>query len=142
LISRNERKEKRTQRTMTENELASRILDIAFAIHRKCGPGLFESVYEEIICYELRNAGLRYERQLRIPLTYENLWIPFAFRADLIIEKKLLVELKSVEALDKVHFKQVSTYLKLTNLKLALLINFNEAFLKNGIRRISNGLSS
>lgn len=128
------------RKKLIENELAKRALDIAFKIHKKLGPGLFESVYEEIFCYELDKIGLKYRRQKPISIFYEDIDISHAFIADIILENKLIIELKSVKSLQPVHKKQLLTYLKLTNIKLGLLINFNEALLKNGIKRIVNNL--
>ncbi len=125
---------------MTENEIATLVLDIAFKIHRKYGPGLFESVYEEIFCYELRKAGVFFTRQQAIPLVHEEIKLEVGFRADVIIENKVIVEIKSIETIADIHFKQVLTYLKLSDLKLGLLINFNVVLLKDGIHRIANKL--
>jgi len=125
---------------MTENEIATATLDVAFSIHRQYGPGLFESVYEELFAYEWAKTGIGFLRQHPIPLIHETIVLDAGFRADFIIEDKVIIELKSVEKLMDVHFKQVSTYLKLTELKLGLLINFNAAYLKNGIHRIANNL--
>lgn len=121
-----------------ENELSKIVLDICFRIHKLYGPGLFESVYEEIVCYELEKNGIYIERQKAIPLIHETIKMEAGFRADVIVEQKLLLELKSVEALADIHYKQVQTYLKLTGLKLGLLINFNTLLLKDGIKRIIN----
>lgn len=121
-----------------ENELAKIALDLCFKIHKLYGPGLFESVYEEIVCYELIKSDIFFERQKAIPLVHEEIKLDAGFRADLILENKLLVEFKSVEALADVHYKQVQTYLKLSNLKLGLLVNFNVALLRDGIKRIIN----
>lgn len=121
-----------------ENELSKAALDVCFRIHKLYGPGLFESVYEEIICYELEKDGFFIERQKAIPLIHETIKMEAGFRADVIVEQKLLLELKSVEALTNIHYKQVQTYLKLTGLKLGLLINFNTLLLKDGIKRIIN----
>jgi GxxExxY protein len=123
-----------------ENELSKLVLDICFRIHRLYGPGLFESVYEEVFCYEFEKERIQYERQKSIPLIHEKIKLEAGFRADLIIENTLLVEFKSIEQLAEVHYKQVQTYLKLTNIKLGLLINFNTVLLKDGIHRIANGL--
>ena len=125
----------------SENELSKIVLDIAFQIHKTLGPGLFESVYEEIFIGELLKRNLKIERQKNIYVQWagKKLRRP-VFRADIIINGKLLLELKSVENLSDVHLKQVITYLKLTELKLGLLINFNVALLKNGIRRVANNL--
>ena len=125
---------------MSENEIAAKALGICFDLHTKYGPGLFESVYEELFCYEWEKTGIPYERQKGIPLVHESVHMDLSFRADVIIDGKVLLEFKSVEALSNVHFKQVLTYLKLTGLKLGLLINFNVDWLKKGIRRIANGL--
>jgi GxxExxY protein len=125
---------------MRENELAAKALAICFDIHSKYGPGLLESVYEELFCWEWVKTGVPFVRQKGIPLVHEAMKLNVGFRADLILDDLVLLELKSIEALADVHFKQVLTYLRLANLKLGLLINFNEAFLKNGIRRIVNRL--
>ena len=125
-----------------ENELATQLLDVCFGIHRMYGPGLFESVYEELLCYELLKENVLFERQKAIPLIHETFNLGIGFKADLIIENKLILELKSVETLGDVHYKQVQTYLKLTKLKLGLLINFNVPYLKDGIKRIINTYSS
>jgi len=125
---------------LRENYLASTILDISFEIHKTLGPGLFESVYEEIICYELSKSGLEFTRQEVIPVTWKHRKMNIGFKADIMIENKLIVEIKSVEQIAPVHHKQLLTYLRLTDIKLGLLINFNEALLKNGIKRIVNNL--
>ena len=125
---------------MTENEISKIIVDIAYKIHSKLGPGLFESVYEEIFCYELKKAGLFYERQTTIPLFWEDVKMDVGFRADIIVEKKVIIELKAVEKMAPVFNKQLLTYLKITGHKLGLLINFNEVLIKNGIFRIANNL--
>ena len=125
---------------MTENQLSEKILDLSFKVHRGLGPGLFESVYEEILSYELEKEGVNYERQQPIPVIWDENKMNIGFRADLIIEGKVIIEIKSIEQIAMVHYKQVLTYLKLTDLRLGLLINFNEALLKNGIRRVVNGL--
>lgn len=124
----------------TENEISKIILDIAFDIHTKLGPGLFESVYEEILIYELEDYGLNIKKQLGIPVVWNELKMEVGFRADIIVENKVIIEIKSVEALAPIHYKQLTTYLKITNLKLGLLINFNEYLLKDGIKRIANKL--
>ena len=125
---------------MTENELSKIIVNTCFNIHIELGPGLFESVYEEILYYELKNSGLNIERQKEIPVIWKELNMRLGFRADLIVENKVIIELKSVETIAPVHQKQLLTYLKLTDLKLGLLINFNERLIKNGITRIVNNL--
>ena len=125
---------------MSENELSKIIVNTAFQIHLKLGPGLFESVYEEIMYYELIKLGLLVERQKGIPVIWNDIKMEIGFRADLIVENKVILELKSVETIAAVHPKQLLTYLKLTKIKLGLLINFNETLLKNGITRIVNNL--
>jgi GxxExxY protein len=124
----------------SENEISKIILDISFDIHTKLGPGLFESVYEEILTYELENYGLSIKRQQEIPVIWDELKMEIGFRADIIVENKVIIELKSIEALAPIHYKQLTTYLKITGLKLGLLINFNEYLLKDGIKRIANKL--
>lgn len=125
---------------MTENEISKIVWDIAFLIHSKLGPGLFESVYEEIFTYELNKTGLSFERQKPIPLIWETIKLDAGFRADIIIENKVIVKLKSVEEIHSVHQKQVLTYLKITNHKLGILINFNASLIKDGFQRIVNKL--
>jgi GxxExxY protein len=125
---------------MTENEIAKEIVDAAFKIHTTLGPGLLESVYEAVLAYELKQRGLRVVRQQAVPVIYEAVHLEEGFRADLIVEGKVIIELKSVEVIAPVHKKQVLTYLRLTNLKLGLLINFGEALIKDGITRVVNGL--
>lgn len=125
---------------MTENEISKIIVNTAYQIHVELGPGLLESVYEEILYSELIAQNLKVERQKAIPLVWKNNKMSLGFRADLIVNQKVLIELKSVEKIAPVHPKQVLTYLKLTDLKLGLLINFNEALIKNGITRIVNNI--
>ena len=124
---------------MTENEIAKQLLDAAFVVHTKLGPGLLESVYEVVIAYELKKRGLTAERQRPMPILYDNVRFDEAFRSDLVVKGKVIAELKSVEALLPVHAKQLLTQLRLSGLKLGLLINFGEAHLKNGIKRVING---
>jgi len=121
-----------------ENEIASKVLNICFDIHKQYGPGLFESVYEKILCYELTKHNLEFVCQYPIEVIHDSVNMDLGFRADVIIEDAVLIELKSISKLEDVHFKQVITYLKLTRLRLGLLINFNEALLKNGIKRVVN----
>jgi len=123
-----------------ENDLASIIVDCCYHIHVKLGPGLFESVYEEILFSELTEIGLKVERQKQLPVIWKNKKLDLGFRTDLIVENLVIVELKSVEQIHPVHPKQLLTYLKLTGLKLGLLINFNSPLIKTGITRIVNGL--
>ena len=124
---------------MTENEIAKHVLDAAFVVHTKLGPGLLESVYEVVLAYELKKRGLTADRQTPMPIMYDNIRFDEAFRSDLVVNGKIIVELKSVEALFPVHAKQLLTQLRLSGLKLGLLINFGEAHLKNGIKRVING---
>jgi GxxExxY protein len=124
----------------TENEISKIVVDKLFKIHKQYGPGLFESVYEEIFCYEFGKTGITFIRQQAIPLIHEEIKMEAGFRADVIIENKVIVELKSIDALAPVHYKQVQTYLKLTGIKLGLLVNFNVNLIKDGIHRIVNNL--
>ncbi len=125
---------------LTENEISKLVVDLCFRIHKQYGPGLFESVYEEIFGYEWAKTGISFTRQQAIPLIHEEIKMDAGFRADFIIDNKVIVELKSIETLAPVHFKQVQTYLKLTNIKLGLLVNFNINLIKDGIHRIVNNL--
>lgn len=125
---------------MTENEIAKIIVNVCYDIHVELGPGLLESVYERIVCYELKKEGFNVKQQEPIRVLWDNKDMNIGFRADLIVENKVIVELKSVEKIIPVHKKQLLTYLKITNLKLGLLINFNDTLIKNGITRIVNGL--
>jgi GxxExxY protein len=124
------------------NSVTSIIIDEAIKIHKDLGPGLLESVYEEILCYRLLKRELKFRRQSPIPVFYEQVRMDIGFRADVIVEDKVIVEIKSIEALAAVHHKQVLTYLKLTGISVGLLINFNEHLLKNGIKRIVNNFDS
>jgi GxxExxY protein len=124
---------------MSENEIAKKILDNAFLVHTKVGPGLLESVYEVVLAHELKKAGLLVERQRPMPITYDGILFEEGYRADLLVESRVIVELKSVAAISAVHSMQVLTQLRLGGLKLGLLINFGETHLKNGIKRIING---
>ena len=125
---------------MTENAIAKEIVDAAFRVHTALGPGLLESVYDMVLAYELDRRGLRTVRQQVIPVVYENVRIDVGFRADLVVEDKVIVEVKSVELLAAVHKKQLLTYLRLADKRLGLLINFQVALIKDGIARIVNGL--
>jgi GxxExxY protein len=125
---------------MNENELSKVIVDACYRIHRKLGPGLLESAYEAILFYELTALNLRVERQKPIPLIWNEIHLDIGFRSDLIVENKVIIEIKSVEQITNVHPKQLLTYLKITKLKLGLLINFNENLIRNGITRIVNSL--
>jgi GxxExxY protein len=124
---------------MTENELATIAVDICYKIHTALGPGLLESVYESAFAYELKKRKIPYLRQPDIPVYYERELLDIGFRADIIMGGKLLIELKSVEQLEKVHHKTVLTYLRLTEIKLAILVNFNVNLIKEGIHRKING---
>lgn len=123
-----------------ENEISKLIVDACFKIHKKLGQGLFESAYEKILAYELEKIKINYVCQKELPLIYDSIKIDLGFRADLIIENKVIVELKSVERILPVHKKQLLTYLKITGIKLGLLVNFNADLIKNGITRIINGI--
>ena len=125
---------------MTENELSRVVFDSALKVHQALGPGLLESAYEECLYYEIKKTGLFVEKQKPLPLVYEDVKLDIGYRIDIIIENKLILELKSVESLNDVHFAQILTYLKLTNCKLGLLINFNVSLIKNGIKRVVNNL--
>jgi GxxExxY protein len=125
---------------MTENEIAKRVMDVAFLIHRELGPGLLETVYEVILARKLNDMGLGVERQVPVSIQFEGITFDEGFRADLIVEKKVIIEMKSVERLQPVHAKQLLTYLRLTKCRLGLLINFGENLLKDGFKRVVNGL--
>jgi len=125
---------------MTENEIADRVMDAAFQIHRELGPGLLESVYEVILARKLTDTGLVVERQVPVPIQFQGILFDEGFRADLFVEQKVIIELKSVERLQPVHSKQLLTYLRLTGCRLGLLINFGENLLKDGFKRVVNGL--
>ena len=125
---------------MTENEIATVILDAAFKIHRTLGPGLLESVYQATLDFELQKRGLRVVQQVGLPVYYDDIKLELGFRVDLIVADKVIIEIKSVEALAPVHRKQLLTYLRLMNLRLGLLLNFNVELLKSGIQRVVNGL--
>jgi len=125
---------------MEENEISGILVDIFVKVHTQLGPGLLESVYEEALCFELAKRNLYFTRQQGIPVFYEDNKLELGFRADVIVEQKVIVEIKSIEALAPVHRKTLLTYLKLTNIKLGLLVNFNVALVKDGIVRIVNKL--
>jgi len=125
---------------MTENEIADRVMDAAFQIHRELGPGLLESVYEVILARKLTDTGLVVERQVPVPIQFQGILFDEGFRADLFVEQKVIIELKSVERLQPVHSKQLLTYLRLTGCRLGLLINFGENLMKDGLKRVVNGL--
>lgn len=125
---------------MTENEIAKIVVDLAYKIHNNLGPGLLESAYQAILSYELKNRGLKTETEVMMPLHYGQITLDLGYRADIIIENKVIVELKSVEKVMDVHKKQVLTYLRVSNMHLGLLINFGAPLIKEGITRIVNGL--
>lgn len=125
---------------MTENEISKVIFDSALKVHKNLGPGLLESAYEECLFYELQKSGLNVVKQKPLPLVYEEVKLEIGYRLDLLVENKVIIEVKAVEALNDVHLAQVLTYLKLSECKLGLLINFNVALIKNGIRRVVNNL--
>ena len=125
---------------MTENDLSYSIRGAAFKVHSVLGPGLLESVYEAALMHELKKKGLEVQTQVGVPAYYEDIKLDVGFKLDLLVNKKVIIELKSVESLTGVHFKQVQTYLKLTNIKLGLLINFNSLPLRESIHRIVNNL--
>ncbi len=125
---------------MTENEVAKIIVDSAFTVHTRLGPGLLESVYEAIMEYELRKRGLHVVHQQPMPVIYEDVRMKIGFRPDLIVEGKVIVEVKSLEVIARVHKKQLLTYLRLADKRLGLLINFGGALIKDGISRVVNRL--
>ena len=127
---------------MTENEIGKIVVDAAVAVHRGLGPGLLESVYEAVLAAELRERGLRVERQAAVPIEYRGIRFDEGFRADVIVEGKVLLELKSIEKISHVHKKQLLTYLRLSGHKLGFLLNFGEGVIKDGIVRIVNGLEN
>ena len=125
---------------MTENEISKIVVDAAFHVHQKLGPGLLETVYEVVLAYELRKRGLGVQRQVPIPIRYDDLVFEEGFRADLLVQNLVIVELKSIEELAAVHAKQVLTQLRLADKRLGLLINFGAGLFKSGVKRIVNGL--
>jgi GxxExxY protein len=125
---------------MTENDLSNIIIGCSIKVHSALGPGLLESAYEECLYYELKKTGLKVQKQKPLPLIYEEIKLEVGYRVDLIVENKVIIEVKAVEALNDVHLAQVLTYLKLNKSKLGLLINFNVPKVKDGIRRIVNNL--
>jgi len=125
---------------MDENEIGRIVVDAAIAVHRELGPGLLESVYEAVLARELKDRGLNAERQVPVPIELRGMRFDEGFRADIIVENKLILELKSVETVSNAHKKQLLTYLKLSHKRLGFLLNFGEALMKDGITRIANGL--
>ena len=130
----------RTQ-SMDENQLGRIVVDVAIAVHRGLGPGLLETVYEVVLAKELQERGLAVERQIPIPIEYGGFRFDEGFRADIVVEEKVILELKSIETINNAHKKQLLTYLKVTGMKLGYLLNFGEALMKDGIIRIFNGLA-
>ncbi len=124
---------------MSENEIGKTVVDCAVKLHMELGPGLLESVYEVLLAHRLEKAGLQIVRQVHIPIKFDGILFDEGFRADLIVEGKVLLELKSVEHVSNAHKKQVLTYLKLTGMKLGYLLNFGESLMKDGITRVLNG---
>ena len=124
---------------MSENDIAKIVFESALKVHQILGPGLLESAYEECLFYELKKFNLKVEKQKQLPLVYEEVKLDAGYRIDIIIEDKFIVEIKSVEELNDVHLAQLLTYLRLSNCKLGLLINFNVNLLKNGVKRVING---
>ena len=125
---------------MTENEISKIIFNCSLKVHKALGPGLLESSYEECLFYELNKSGLNVQKQKALPLIYEEVKLNIGYRIDLLVENKVIIEVKSVETLNDIHLAQVLTYLKLSNCKLGMLINFNVTLIKNGIRRVANNL--
>jgi GxxExxY protein len=125
---------------MTENEISNIIIGKCIDIHKEVGPGLLESAYENALAYELNEVGLKIQQQVAMPFVYKDVKMEVGYRIDLLVESKVIIEIKSVETLAPVHYAQTLTYLKLAGLKLALLINFNEKYVKDGIHRIVNNL--
>jgi GxxExxY protein len=125
---------------MKENEIGTAVVEASIRIHRELGPGLLESVYEIVLAHDLKERGFKVERQVTVPLKYRGLEFDVAFNTDLVVNDLVIVELKSVEAINNAHLKQLQTYLKLMNLRLGYLLNFGEALMKDGIRRVANGL--
>jgi len=125
---------------MTENELAKAVFEAGMKVHKSLGAGLLESAYQECLFYELQKSGLFVEKEKALPLVYEDVKLEIGYRIDLFVERKLIIEIKSVEALNDLHLAQILTYLKLSDCKLGLLINFNTVLFKNGVRRVVNNL--
>jgi GxxExxY protein len=125
---------------MTENELANKVIGFSIDVHKALGPGLLENAYKECLYYKINEAGILVEKEKPMPLIFEAVKLECGYRIDLLVESKLVVELKSVEALNDIHLAQTLTYMKLGDYKLGLLINFNVVLLKNGIKRVVNGL--
>ena len=125
---------------MTENEISNKVIGLAIEVHSALGPGLLESAYKECMCYKINQSGLGVEKEKPMPLIFEGIKLDCGYRIDLLIEHKLVIEIKSVDALNDIHLAQTLTYLKLGGFKLGLLMNFNVLRLKDGIKRVVNGL--
>jgi GxxExxY protein len=125
---------------MTYNELSYSVVGAAMKVHRELGPGLLEKAYQECLCYEIAQLGLCVEKEVSMPLTYRGVQLECGFRMDMLVENRLVIETKSVSELNDIHFAQLLSYLKQGDFRLGLLINFNTLILKNGIRRVVNGL--
>ncbi len=134
------KKAKNAKKIMIENEISYKIIGVAIELHKNLGPGLLESVYENALAYDLRESGLEVKQQVAMPFVYKEVKMDNGYRLDLLIENKVVIEIKSIEVLAPVHFSQALTYLKLSTIKLGLLINFNTEKLKSGIHRIVNNL--
>ena len=124
---------------MIENELSNKVIGLAIEVHKALGPGLLESAYKECLFYKIKQEGLKVEKEKPMPLVFEDVHLECGYRMDLLVENKLVIEIKSVDALNDVHLAQTLTYMKLGNFKLGLLINFNVTLLKNGLKRVING---
>ena len=131
--------EKDAEYKYIENEIATKVIGCAIEVHRQLGPGLLESAYTQCLLYELRKAGLKAEPEKPLPLIYKEIKMEIGYRLDILVEDKVIIEVKSVEAINDIHIAQCLTYIKVANKKLALLINFNTVLLKNGIKRLING---
>ena len=125
--------------TISENEISRIVYEAGYMVHKALGPGLSESAYEECLFYELSQAGLLVEKQKPMPLIYKEVKLDIGYRLDLLVERKFVIEIKSVEALNDIHLAQILTYLRLSDCKLGMLINFNTAQFKNGVKRVING---
>ncbi|MDO8968929.1 GxxExxY protein [Algoriphagus sp.] len=125
---------------MSENEISSQIIGAAIEVHKHLGPGLLESSYEACLLFELRQMGLNVKSQVALPISYKGLRLEAGYRIDILVEEKVIIEIKAVDEFSDIHTAQILTYLKLTNLKLGLLINFNSAKLVNGLKRVVNNL--
>jgi len=125
---------------VTENELSNKIIGTAIKLHKQLGPGLLESAYENALAHDLKEIGFEVMQQMSMPFVYKEIKLDVGYRLDLLVEKKVIIEIKSIEMLSPVHFAQLLTYLKLSKLKLGLLINFNTKLLKDRIHRVVNNL--